>query len=388
MRIVSFLFFAVLAVGGAQADDLTLRVAGEAEVVVNADGRHCPGVDETKQNTDIPDAPLRLIRLGTDELLGFAPHYNNYLYTGRSADRLWRKDCKTVFDSARNPDPSKMAALEWLVAPYLLGDGTIYSLVHNEYQGARYDEQCRKRLPDGAPPWGAICIYASLTAAVSTDKGLSFQRVAGPLQLVAAPPSKFRSDSRWYGVHDPSNIVKSPVDGYYYFTANSPQFAEMENGICVFRTKNPLLEPWLAWDGNGFRLRMKSPYDQGAASGKSCKSVLSHAISGITFNTELGRYIGVGVEEKDRVYYSTSKDLVNWEPVRTLLEASPPFAWKDRSKPPVNFLSLIDPASKSANFDISGRNLYLYFVRWRLKPDGGVQSRVRDIVRIPLSVSK
>lgn len=360
-------------------------VSGPEEIVVSGDDKKCPGRDETNQDTDVPDAPPRFLRVGNGSVLGFSSHYNNYLYEGTSPAKLKRRDCKTVFQSGFNSDPSRLSDREWLVSPILLDNGQIYSLVHNEYHGARYSESCRNRLPKGAPLWYPICIYGSITGALSKDKGKTFERVQGDLQVVAAPPSKFRTDGRWYGVHDPSNIVRSPKDNYYYFTANSPGFAEMEQGVCVFRTKDPLKEPWLAWDGGSFSLRMDNPYKPNFTGGESCKSVFAHAISGITFNKKIGKFIGVGGEEKDGVYYSVSDDLIHWSAPVQLLDSKPMYVWKNSPNPPSFYYSLIDPASSSADYGISDSSLYLYMVQWRVS-FGKMQSRSRDIVRVPLKI--
>lgn len=384
---LSTVFISAPAAAAEGVDGARISIASGPEVVANGDEKKCPGKDETSQDTDVPDAPPRFIKNEDGSVLGFAAHYTNLLYVGRSANSIKRRNCIPAFQAGINSDPQKFADHEWLVSPVVLSGGRIYSLVHNEYQGARYNAECRGRLPPGAPLWYPVCIYGALTGAISEDGGKSFKKIEGPLQVVAAPPSKFRTDSRWYGVHDPSNIVLSPKDGYYYFTANSPKFAEMEEGVCVFRTKDPLNAPWLAWDGSEFALRMESAYSREAQTSKSCKPVFKHAISGITFNTVLNKYIGVGGEERGGVYYSVSDDLLNWSEPTKLLDSKPMYVWKQEKNPPTFYYSLIDPDSPSTNFGTSGKNLYLYLVQWRVA-GGKMLSRERDIVRYSLALKK
>ena len=362
-----------------------VQLIGPPEIVISADDARCSVVDETGQSLDVPDAALKAVKLPDGGILGFAPSDANLVYTGQSIDRLRHRGCNPVFLEGHESDPAKFSDRQWLVSPLFLGGGTIYALVHNEYQGARYNEACRKRLPPGSPPWGSVCIYASLTGALSTDSGHLFGPVAGELAVVAAPPNKFRSDSQWYGVHDPSNIVMNPRDGYYYFVAHTNRFAELEDGACLFRTRDPLRDPWLAWDGSLFSIRMGNPYSPREPSGKGCKTVSSNSILGLSYNTLLKSFIGVGSGRGKGIYYMTSSDLVNWSSLNTLVDADPMYAWHPGRPAPAYYCSLIDPRSPSANFDTSGEFPYLYFVRWRIS-SGRLLSRSRDVLRIPLRI--
>ena len=89
------------------------------------------------------------------------------------------------------------------------------------------------------------------------------------------------------------------------------------------------------------------------------------------------------------VYYSLSKDLVAWSPMRLFKPGGLPM-WAPRCRAPGNgaggigYPSIIDHASASVNFDSAGQTPYLYFVR----ATSGTSAFPRNLVRQPIILLK
>jgi hypothetical protein len=115
----------------------------------------------------------------------------------------------------------------------------------------------------------------------------------------------------------------------------------------------------------------------------------------LTYNTYFGKYLLMGSSTaydpgEHRVvsgfYYSLSDDLVNWSERKLVYEAELPWTYRCGDPDPVLYPSVLDPASKSQNFETSGRRPYLYFTRFHYS---ACRSNFnRDLVRVPISFSK
>lgn len=382
------LIAAPFSVHHAFGSEMLVEVASEKkEIVIPAAPSSCVAqAEDPELAADIPDAPLRLVQKGDGTVLGFASHYNNRIFDGQDTKRLRRSRCESVFTSGLNADPSALRDHEWLVAPYILSNGLIYGIVHNEYHGARYNTACRRRVTAGRSLGAPTCTYASLSAAISFDGGRSFERVKGDRGVIAAPTERFREDSNWFGIHDPTNIVKNLKDGYFYFLATSSKFRNMDYGVCLFRTKDLIKDPWMAWDGRQFNLRMRNPYDEPINHvGRKCHIVFPRFISSIIYYPQGGVFIGVGIEPSGGVYYTTSPDLVTWSPSKPLLNATPMYSWRQGDANPSFYFSLVGETKGFPNFEITEGHPYLYFVLWKTGIQG-LKNSERDVVRLPLRV--
>lgn len=212
------------------------------------------------------------------------------------------------------------------------------------------------------------------------------------------PPQQQASYYFVEGYMAPTNIVQGG-DGYYYTLMTAipyPLWSE-QNGLCVIRT-DKLGEPasWRAWDGNGFNLRMTSPYVTGSAA-PVCTFLKTDMASGhLVFNTYLSRYMQVAqfrklIDGRDvcGVFYSLSADLIHWSEQQLLAEA---IAFDDCPTDPqgqgvleavkVGYSSIIDHADTTVNFEKAGRTPYLYYTRFN---DGGLD---RDVIRVPLTFTR
>ncbi len=363
-----------------QGAAVRIAVDGPEQIVLSADDQHCLDLDAMGRRMDVPDAPLRAIRT-THELLAVAAHYNNLAYTGKSLAALARRDCNSLMASRLDGDPSHFSDHEWLVSMYVRND-RIFGLVHDEYWGGLYSPSCRERL-GRRDPWADVCLYGNLTGAVSIDGGRTFERADD----VAAYPFAFSEDMKRNGIRDPSNLFFNPNDGFVYFMSWVDPKENQTGGECLFRSRDPFLEPWLAWNGHYFGAKLGSPYKNQAT---TCEPVSGLWITTVVYSEAARAFVALAYDERIKpggVFYRTSTDLVHWSKAELIMEAHNQKYWKkNNTQGPIVYPSLIDPESMSPNFDTISSRPYLYFIRWRVR-NGQPQGRERDIVRVPLKLS-
>ena len=359
-----------------------MALGSTEEAVLASDDPHCVELDEYGNRMDVPDAPLRAVRW-KDKIFAIAAHYNNLIYSSHDALRtLRRRDCNSVIKSAKSPDPSRFSDREWLVSTYTAGD-RVFGLVHNEHWGGLHNKDCKSRL-GRRPPWASVCLYGNLTGAVSYDMQ-SFLRT----ETVAAYPYPFSTDMNRTGARDPSNIFRSPVDGYVYFMAWVDPYKNQQGGMCLFRSRDPFSDPWLTWDGTGFNAPMISPYERNDETPTFCKPVSGLWTTTVVYYQPAQSFIALAFDERiapGGIFFRTSKDLIHWSRAELLMEGHDFSFWKQKgASAPVVYPSLIDPMSPSANYDITGSSPWLYFQRARTRY-GEALGRERDIIRIRLTI--
>lgn len=343
---------------------------------------------------DIPDEPARAFRDASGEVRLFASHYISRSMNGPDLNRV-RHDCRVVLRSTLRAQPQDFSDREWIASPYTLDGRTVFALIHDEYHGWQHtagncDPQNWRR-----------CLYNTVTLARSDDQGDSFHHALPPPgNLIAAVPYRYQPGAGTYGVFNPSNIVKK--GDYYYSLVVVQPYGEQEGGTCVMRTRD-LADPrsWHAWDGNGYNATFVNPYEvRDPLSGDHlCKPVSRDAIgtmsNSLTYNTYLGRFVLIGPgssydTSKRRVvqgfYYSVSDDLVNWSQHRLIQEVELPWTYRCGDADPVIYPSLLDPSSKSRNFETTGRRSYLYFTREHYSACR--ETLDRDLVRVSIEFSK
>jgi hypothetical protein len=346
---------------------------------------------------DTPDQPAHLVRAEDGSLVlidGDAPR--NYVSRGADFSSLKRDCSQPVLVSADRPIAESYENQEWLWVVYRQGSRW-HALIHNEFHDP-IASTCRPG--DTAP--GNPCWYNSITYAVSTDGARSFAKPSPPAHVVAPPPNIWvpplpgdTSPGGFYfaeGYRTPTNVVRAN-DGYYYalMLAFPSKYSEAR-GLCAIRT-NVLDDPasWRAWDGQGFNLRMTSPYVTGTPA-PSCTflNLPMDEMGTVVYDTYLGRYalVVTGQWPACGFYFSLSADLIHWSTSQLLVEAHLPWC---RANPqseavlePVTVLypSIIDHADATINFESAGRTPHLYYVRFN---DGGLD---RDLVRVPLTFSR
>jgi hypothetical protein len=363
--------------------------------VVRIIGREQTVFDWRKQACeprDIPDSPARAFRDANGEVHLIASHYVTRQMTGPDLNHLEQR-CPVIFTSAYDPDPSKFADKEWLVAPYTLDGKTVYALVHDEYHGNDHPGECAA---------GAFepCWYNAVTLVISADQGRTFRLARTPPgQLVAEVPYRYRDSAGPFGVFQPSNIVHK--DGYYYALVATRQYGVQQRGTCVMRTDR-LANPasWRAWGGGTFDRQFVDPYKvKVAAAGHVCKPVslpeLSDMTQSLTYNTYFGKFLLVSPAQdkspRERrtiwgFYYALSSDLIHWSKRKLIREVEIPLTYHCGDLNPVFYPSVLDPTSKTRNFETTGRRPYLYFTRFHYS--GCQQTLDRDLVRVRIEFSK
>jgi hypothetical protein len=374
---------AAAAATGSHADAPSVRVAGSAQVVYDWSRQQC-------SQDDIPDLPARALRgpRGRVEIV-LSDDVNRRLI-GRSFDHLLHP-CGVVMGSHANADASAFADREWIASVYSFGGRWVVALIHDEYHGWQHPDGCRSRV-------SFSCWYNAITLAVSRDGGASFQDLPPPRNVVAASPLRYRSGSGPTGLFAPSNIVRNPADGYFYALVRVRGPGSVPRGTCVLRaTRLDDGRAWRAWNGESFSLSMQSPYSSRGASGGFCQPVSPAEISemdeSLTFNSVTKSFLLVGMAGaydplRRRivwgVYYSFSRDLINWSPRQLLFEATTVHNYRCGDPKPVDYPSVIDPSSRSPVFETSGARAYVYFTHFNYSRCK--MTFDRDLVRVPIEV--
>jgi hypothetical protein len=360
----------------------TLQVVGSETTVFNWNTDRCA-------TWNIPDLPLRAFRDSRGVVHAVLSHFTNYALVGPDLDHL-KPDCSAPLQTSDgNADPATFDDKRWIAAPYTLDGKTIYALEHVEYQGNTHPGMCPSQTY-------MSCWYNSIQLATSSNGGTSFSTAASP--LVATMPTRYVPDGGNIGIFQPSNIVRSPLDGAYYAMALEIGPGNSPRGSCLMRSTD-LADPqsWRGWDGSGFSVSFVDPYHDSSTAGHVCQPVATPQISemtqSLTYNTTLQQFLLVGdagqwdPQSKSVVwgiYYSVSPDLIHWSQRQVLDVVTPTWAYQCGGEDPGLYPSLLDPSSTSRNFETTGSTAYLYYTRFhyvncKMTPD-------RDLVRVPVTI--
>jgi len=337
---------------------------------------------------DIPDAPARAFRDAAGRVQVIASHYVSRRLVGPDFDHL-KHPCDVIMRSGYDPRPEDYDDREWIASTYTPNGKTIFALVHEEYQAYQHPGECAS---------GELlkCWYNAITFARSDNGGRSYRQPDGPAKLVAAAPYRYGPDTGAYGIFTPSNIVGS-ADGHYFVLARVGAFGAQAAGTCLMRTSD-IAEPgsWRAWNGSNFGVRFIDPYrEQAQPAHHTCETVAPDQIDrmsmSLTWNTYVQRYLLVGEaagSSPDTIgfYYSTSKDLINWSKRNLIREVEAPWTYECGDRDPATNPSLLDPESRSRNFETTGRRPWLYFTRFHYQDCE--QTFDRDLARVRLELSK
>ena len=403
----------------------TARALGDEEIVFEAlDDNTFQLKDQCSNDpvdADIPDSPARAYRNSSGQIVLFSSHFYTRRFIGPSFNSLTHP-CDVVMAPGSSDAPAAFNDKEWINATYTTDGNTVYALIHEEFQGWRYDPQnCQIDLNnDGAVDFDdhQRCWRNSITLATSTNGGATFTspgcltQPTPPCNLIAGSPYQFNSSPAIgpYGYFNPSNIIKhengATADGRFYFVVRSlgtSHTPDHPSGICLVRTKtnqaSSLADPtaWEAWGGSSFNVTFVNPYPSEPANKAphSCKAVdpdLATMSGSLTYSSYFGKYVIVDRLAGSRtpgVYMSKSDDLINWSPPELIMRAEvPPLSGVDCNAPhPVRLPSLIDHTSGTRNFETTGRRPYLYYTRAIMDPPGGSSCHLdldRDLVRIPI----
>lgn len=357
---------------------------------------------------DTPDGPSRAVRAEDGSLVLFAGN-GPRVFVSRGADfGSLRRDCsRPVLESADLRTPESYENWEWIWAVYREGSRW-HAFISNEFHDT-VSGTCQVGDPSPANP----CWYNSATHAVSTDGARTFAKPQAPAHVIAPPPyawvpptpstptSPIFPGKYFEGYQPPLNVFRA-LDGYYYASMWVTPSKEQPSSIwpSAMRTDN-LDDPasWRAWDGDGFNLRLTSPYVTGTP-GPLCGRLWSPL--GDYFNTYLSSYVQVsqGSQRMDGkkvcgVFYRLSANLLVWSPPQFIVQTKEEGCDFDPQRPgllepvPVMYVSLIDHADPTVNFERPGRMPYLYYVRFnRGDMSDPMYWLDRDLVRVPITFTR
>ncbi len=329
---------------------------------------------------DYPDAPARAFRDASGKIQLLSVHYDAFRMIGNDFNNLSRDYANgPVFSSGNNTAVSEYDYHTWIASPYTLDGVTIYSLNHHEYFGTSYNYY----------NW-----HNTITQAVSTDTGKTYQQASAPNHLVWSLPYNYSASQGPCGYFNPSNIVYNQEDGYYYCYIHLEARLNQLTGVGLIRTDD-LSDPtsWRGWDGAGFNVTSHNPYTGGSVNPdehilaplNDLNDNIGTMSSSITYNTFFNKWMLVGISSQiingvlvNGAFFSLSGDMIHWSQ-RKLLRAFTG-TW-GTTYPSYNYPSIIDHTDASRNFSFSGQDAYLYFTRANNASD-------RDLVRIPIHFNK
>ena len=180
---------------------------------------------------DIPDAPLRAVRLDDDHVIAFATHEQNRAFSGPNLGTL-KRDCRIVFAGRHSDRPEDYSDRIWIASTWSEDGRTIFALGHDEYQAHRHPGRCRFATY-------AECWWNAIVLLRSDDGGRNFSRV-GDRPVATIPSRQDIDQGHSRGFYEPSNIVKRG-DAYYALIRAGGEGAQ-QAGTCLFRT-NDLTRP-------------------------------------------------------------------------------------------------------------------------------------------------
>jgi hypothetical protein len=306
----------------------TVEVTGGDQMVFDWTTNKC-------ENNDIPDVPARAFRDSDGKVHLHDSHYVSYEMAGDSLNTVTR-NCTQLMSSPENTAFTAYSYHDWLSAPYTLDGVHIYSLVHNEWYGSLANGCYQNTVQN--------CWVNSILMAESGDKGASFH-LSSPYTVVTPPvawQTDFASVQTIYGSFNPSNIVNFG-DYYYSFflSSNLPGKAQtgLNYGDCLLRTLNPTrADSWQMLTDTGWE----------STPGGVCKPLYNAGsiISSLGYNTYLQSF--VASLSDGSTYFRYSFDLIHW--------TDPQLITSDV----LYYASLLDPADPSMNFELPGREPFLY----------------------------
>lgn len=343
------------------------------------------------EDWDIPDSAARAWRDSQGRVHLIASHTNNRVMNGASLGEL-HHDCRVSYAGAHRDQPGRHDDRGWIASTYTTDGRHVFALIHNEFQGHRRAALCP--VQDYMKCW-----RNSVTLAVSDDGGRTFSNAPNAGHLVAGLPYRYSgAEGMHTGYFAPSNIIFE--DGYYYAFFWTETYRAQKRGACLMRTSD-LADPraWRAWDGSSFAIAFadaeREPVDDEAkhvctpvgAGGliSIVSSVTKHAPSGLYVAMMAARPPSDAARRPAGIYYATSPDLIHWSPA-VLLRAMPVLQPNNCSDAlSFYYPSLIDPDSKSRNFEDAGSRAYLYLTKIYL--DDCKVGMKRDLVRLPVVIS-
>ena len=345
---------------------------------------------------DVPDIPVRVFVNPTTDVVHMidgSTHYHK-MY-GNSSSNIFNvtRDCDVSWNMTGNYDPASYANNEFLDSTYAFDNGTVISLLHNEYPGNVYNNCENNGGGKGSYPY---CWQVSIGLAISYDWGNTWQHIhKSPYHRIVNVPYKYNSSQLACGWGDPSNIVYNNMDGYYYFAVWNRNKVGLlqEPGTCIVRTNN-LFDTTSYRGYNGitqtYDVTFTSPYnneeedeeeDEDDISNHIC-TVIDNipkecAILGLSYSMYFVKFVGTigcfGSSTLGRDFYiSTSDDFIQWSEIQRIYSRDDLPQHVQDVTTSIHYPALIDPLASPVYNDINyqyiGRNPYLFWVSFGHNP--------------------
>ena len=286
-------------------------------------------------------------------------HFVNYRIIAQTTlDSAYTHPCTMTMTSTNSADPSTYNNKEWLSSPWTPDGKTVYALVHNEYQGSR----------------------SRAGATTSTRAGTTRSRAPSPRTRARRSPTPLPRPPRGVDsvpVHEGRaarllHAEQHRALGRRLVLRDVPRPAAralQQFGTCLMRTRD-LSDPSRGAPGTAPTSRSSSPTPiwrrrstRPTTSARRSTSTASGTITeSLTYNTYLKKWMLVGNSDRrpahskpPGVYYALSDDLLNWTDVELLMEAEITWARDCVLPDPIKEVSILDPASKSRNFETVGQ---------------------------------
>ena len=176
----------------------TLTPEGPIESIFDWKGSRCA-------DDDIPDTPLRAVRIAPTSVVAFSTHFDNRRFLGKNLGSIVR-DCAVVFAGEGSPNPEDYSDRVWIASTWSDGGRTIFALGHDEYQAHRHPGRCRFSTY-------MQCWYNAIVLLRSDDAGLKFSRI-GERPVASIPVRQDVDQGHNRGFFEPTNIVKRG-DAYF-----------------------------------------------------------------------------------------------------------------------------------------------------------------------------
>jgi len=341
-------------------------------------------------NSHHPDAPARAFRRADGTMVLFAPNFRNRAFEGTGLYSL-HADCRSRFKAGSRAVPNLLDDRTWLHGFHTADGRRVFAFASASFMPYRHEMPCR------AGPKRTDCWLNGLAVVQSEDGGRTFRYTAPPPgHLAFPPPQPYRPD-----VKDPpgyitaTNIVEWKGHLYTVIWRRGRTWEESRN--CLARAAAGDLTHWSVWDGRAFTPAAVRGAEGWEALTRTCARIGPRgmsAIRGIVFHQPSATFIAVYQHRRrpkgqgrsqHGIFYSTSKNLVEWSMPRLLL------ARKLRSDAAegeafVSYPSLIDPDSPDRNFGTMDDTAALLFVRLASERKGGKRRHFRELVAVPITV--
>ncbi len=359
----------------ASADDISVSLAGGATAIMyNSQTDGCAPIDT-------PDIDPRAYRDDSGDIVMFTLHYINRALRGPDLQHL-KIDCRAALESGLAANPAQYNDRRYMTATWTDDGRHVTGIVHHEYHAEDHKKCAFKATIE--------CWFNSVLSFSSSDGGHSFA-LDTPAVVASAPFTQDSGQGRHRGFFNPSNIVSN--GGNAYFMASTTGWQGQDNGVCLFRSPNPLdSASWRAFDGASYSIHYADPYAGKVAAPRACKIIepFGLPVGSIVRHVATGKWIAVWMAKANDAdipvpgfYYATSSNLLDWSRPKLLMTGKT-IHESACGGSLIAYPSLLDEDAKSRNFEDAGDSPWLYYVQIAMN---GCDTGARNLVRTRLKIS-